>query len=233
MFIVGFYDDLYNADFKLKFFLQIVVAKILIDQGLVISNFHGLFGLNEVSWVIAQLSTIFTFLVVVNAINFIDGTDGLAISQVSKTILIIEFFSIQNTMLSPLGFLIIASFIPLYYLNFKREEKVFLGDSGSLFLGTLIMIYLLFVLNGDYQFKNGFSINKVIFSVFVVLYPLVDLLRVFILRLMKGKSPFLPDNNHIHHWFLKLFNGKHFHSLISIMIIELFIIALITKLLKN
>ena len=62
MFIVGVYDDFYNADFKLKFLLQIIVAKIIIDQGYVISNYHGLFGLYEVPWLLAQLSTVFVFL---------------------------------------------------------------------------------------------------------------------------------------------------------------------------
>ena len=70
MFIVGVYDDLYKADFKLKFLLQIIVAKILIDQGYVISNYHGLFGLYQVPWILAQLSTVFVFLLIVNSINF-------------------------------------------------------------------------------------------------------------------------------------------------------------------
>ena len=89
MFVIGVYDDLYNADFKLKFLMQIIVAKIIIDQGYLISNYHGLFGLYEVPWLLAQVSTIFVFLVVVNAINFIDGIDGLAITIVIKIILII------------------------------------------------------------------------------------------------------------------------------------------------
>ena len=76
MFIVGVYDDFYNADFKLKFLLQIIVAKILIDQGLVINNFHGIFGIYSIGNVPSQLFTIFVFLVIVNAINFIDGIDG-------------------------------------------------------------------------------------------------------------------------------------------------------------
>ena len=85
MFIVGVYDDFYHADFKLKFLLQIIVAKIIIDQGYVISNYHGLFGLYEVPWLLAQLSTVFVFLVIINAINFIDGIDGLAITEVINT----------------------------------------------------------------------------------------------------------------------------------------------------
>ena len=92
MFIVGVYDDFYNADFKLKFFLQIIVAKILIDQGFLIDHFHGILGLQEIPRLASQFFTVFVFLVIVNAINFIDGIDGLAITELVKVILIIELF---------------------------------------------------------------------------------------------------------------------------------------------
>ncbi|MDA8644754.1 undecaprenyl/decaprenyl-phosphate alpha-N-acetylglucosaminyl 1-phosphate transferase, partial [Flavobacteriaceae bacterium] len=153
MFVIGFYDDLYNADFKLKFLLQIIVAKILIDQGYVISNYHGLFGLYEVPWLLAQASTVFVFLVVVNAINFIDGIDGLAITEVIKIILVLEFFSAGLTALAPLGLLIVSSILPLYYFNFKKKRKVFLGDGGSMLLGTLVMIYTLQTLSQNFNFS--------------------------------------------------------------------------------
>ena len=203
MFIIGVYDDFYNADFKLKFFLQIIVAKILIDQGYVISNYHGLFGLYEVPRLLAQLSTVFVFLVVVNAINFIDGIDGLAITEVIKTLVLIELFSSSFTSLFPIGALVIASLIPLYFFNFKKKRKVFLGDGGSMLLGTLIMIYLLDILGPDYRLNSDYQLNKVLFSVLVVLYPLVDLLRVFILRIKDGQSPFVADQRHIHHYIFK------------------------------
>jgi len=199
MFLIGVYDDLYNADFKLKFLLQIVVAKILIDQGYVISNYHGLFGLYEVPWLLAQASTVFVFLVVVNAINFIDGIDGLAITEVFKIILIFEFFSEGLSSLAPLGLLTIACLIPLYYFNFKKKRKVFLGDGGSMLLGTLIMIYILQTLSKNYKFANDFHLNKTLFVLIVLIYPLFDLLRVFVLRIKDGNSPFVADNRHIHH----------------------------------
>jgi len=199
MFLIGVYDDLYNADFKLKFLLQIVVAKILIDQGYVISNYHGLFGLYEVPWLLAQASTVFVFLVVVNAINFIDGIDGLAITEVFKIILIFEFFSEGLSSLAPLGLLTIACLIPLYYFNFKKKRKVFLGDGGSMLLGTLIMIYILQTLSKNYKFANDFHLNKTLFVLIVLIYPLFDLLRVFVLRIKDGNSPFVADNRHVHH----------------------------------
>ena len=203
MFIIGVYDDLYNADFKLKFLLQIIVAKILIDQGYVISNYHGLFGLYEVPWLLAQVSTVFVFLVVVNAINFIDGIDGLAITEVIKIILVFEFFCNGLTALAPLGLLIITSILPLYYFNFKKKRKVFLGDGGSMLLGSLTMVYVLYGLGNNYFFKQELIINKTLFAVLVLLYPLSDLLRVFVLRLKDGKSPFIADQRHIHHFLSK------------------------------
>jgi UDP-N-acetylmuramyl pentapeptide phosphotransferase/UDP-N-acetylglucosamine-1-phosphate transferase len=215
MFIVGVYDDFYRADFKLKFLLQIIVAKILIDQGYVISNYYGLFGLYEVPWLLAQISTVFVFLVIVNAINFIDGIDGLAISEVIKTILIIEFLSLGYTKLSSMGFIVIFSLLPLYYFNFKRKSKVFLGDGGSLLLGSIIAIYIFYLLGEEFIFDSKWVLNKTLFSILVIIYPLSDLLRVFIIRAKNGVSPFKPDKNHIHH----LLNSKTKSHIIATSVI--------------
>ena len=226
MFVIGVYDDLYNADFKLKFLLQIIVAKILIDQGYVISNYHGLFGLNEVPWLLAQASTVFVFLVVFNAINFIDGIDGLAITEVIKIIAVFEFFSSGPSALAPFGLLIITSILPLYYFNFKKKRKVFLGDGGSMLLGTLTMVYVLYGLGNNYSFGQELIMNKTLFVVIALLYPLFDLLRVFILRVKKGKSPFRPDQSHIHHIGLKLTSFNHI-IVLSIITIELLVLLML------
>jgi UDP-N-acetylmuramyl pentapeptide phosphotransferase/UDP-N-acetylglucosamine-1-phosphate transferase len=203
MFVVGVYDDFYNADFKLKFFLQIIVAKILIDQGFVIDNFHGVLGLYEIPRLASQIFTVFVFLVIVNAINFIDGIDGLAITEAIKVIILVEFFSLQSTPLFSLGVITILSLLPLYYFNFKKDYKVFLGDAGSLFLGTLIATYIFYVLGTEYTLKPSFSSNKPLLAMSLIAYPLLDLLRVFIIRIRNKKSPFSPDQNHLHHLLVK------------------------------
>ncbi len=224
MFIVGVYDDFYNADFKLKFFLQIIVAKILIDQGFVIDNFHGVLGLNEIPRLASQIFTVFVFLVIVNAINFIDGIDGLAITEAIKVILLVEFFSVQSTALFSLGVITVLSLLPLYYFNFKKDYKVFLGDAGSLFLGTLIAIYLFYTLGSDYTLKPTFLANKPLITMSLIVYPLVDLLRVFIIRIRNKRSPFSPDQNHLHHL---LFKKGYPHFLIVIIIQSLSLLFLI------
>ncbi|MDG2372165.1 MAG: MraY family glycosyltransferase [Flavobacteriaceae bacterium] len=213
MFIIGVYDDFYNADFKLKFFIQIIVAKMIIDQGLVIDNFYGVLGLNEIPRIAAQLFTIFVFLVIVNSINFIDGIDGLALTEVFKIILLFEFFHSGNSNLFALGSLTLASLLPLYFYNFKSTNKVFLGDAGSLFLGALIAIYTFYFLGPDYNLD--FAFNKPLLSILILLFPLIDLLRVFIIRIKNKKSPFRPDNNHLHHILL---NKRISHFKISLIL---------------
>ena len=226
MFIVGVYDDFYNADFKLKFLLQIVVAKILIDNGFIIDHFHGVLGLQEIPRIASQVFTVFVFLVIVNAINFIDGIDGMAITETIKVIILVEIFSLIDTPIYLLGILVTLSCLPLYYLNFKKENKVFLGDAGSLLFGTLIAIYLFQVLDSEYTFKESYQINKPLLTMSLIIYPLVDLLRIFIIRISNKKSPFSPDQNHIHHLLLKK-GYSHFKVVLIIQFVSLVFLAII------
>ena len=131
--LIGLYDDVYNLDFKLKFIFQIIAAKIIIDSGLIIDNFHGLFGIYEINRASAQILTIFIICSIINSINFIDGIDGLAASIVIFFISSYEFFSKYDTELNYLSIMIICSLIPFLFYNFRKNHKIFLGDSGSLF----------------------------------------------------------------------------------------------------
>ena len=78
-----------------------------------------------------------------------------------------------------------------------------MGDAGSLLLGTVITIYLFHVLGPNYNLRPEFKMNKPLLAITVIIYPLLDLLRVFIIRIAQKKSPFHPDQNHLHHLLLK------------------------------
>ena len=80
--LIGLYDDINNIDYKLKFIFQIIAAKIIIDNGLIIDNLHGVIGIYELSRLASQLLTIFLIVAIINSINFIDGIDGLALSVI-------------------------------------------------------------------------------------------------------------------------------------------------------
>ncbi|MDC1391983.1 hypothetical protein N8334_01420 [Flavobacteriaceae bacterium] len=149
------------------------------------NNYCGLFGLYEIPYLLAQLTTIFVFVVLVNAFNFIDGIDGLAISFAIFSILGFEYLN-ESSLLTLLNTIFIGGSIPLYYFNFKKENKIFLGDAGSLFLGSLIALNLFHYLDIDQRVING---NRVLLSVAVLFYPLIDLLRVFIIRISRKNHP--------------------------------------------
>lgn len=227
MLVVGLYDDIYKLDFMLKFIFQIIVAKIIIDNGLIIDNLHGIFGVFELSRILGQLFTMFIIVAIINSINFIDGIDGLAISVITLFLLSFELFSATSSDMFFLTLIILGSVIPLYFFNFRGKNKVFLGDSGSLFLGTVVSIYVLKILSQDYSIKPEYDLNKVIFVISILSYPIFDIIRIFFLRLYQKKSPFLPDKQHIHHLILGK-TQKHY-STTSIIIISSLIFTILIQ----
>ena len=224
--VVGLYDDVNGVDFKLKFIFQIIAAKIIIDNGLIIDNLHGLFGVYELSRITAQLLTIFIIVAIINSINFIDGIDGLAITTVILFIIGFEFFASDPTSFTNLSTILIGSLVPIYYFNFRKKNKVFLGDSGSLLLGGVISMYVIRILTNNYIIKPEFDIHKILFVISILFYPIIDIIRVFFLRLIKGKSPFLADKNHIHHIILKK-TKNHFTTTLFISCLTIFAMLLI------
>tara|TARA_B100001750_G_C15371433_1_gene527512 strand:+ start:26 stop:958 length:933 start_codon:yes stop_codon:yes gene_type:complete len=200
--IVGLYDDIYSVDFKLKFLFQIIAAKIIIDNGLIIDNIHGILGIYELNRIVAQLLTIFIIVAIINAINFIDGIDGLAISIIAVFIILFEFFALNISPFYNVSLIIISALLPLYYFNFRKSNKVFLGDAGSLFLGGIVSIYVVYILNNEYLIKPIYDIHKILFVLSILVYPIIDIIRIFCVRIYNKKSPFIPDKNHIHHLIL-------------------------------
>ena len=199
LFIIGVYDDLYQADFKLKFLMQLIVAKILIDQGHVITTFHGFLGIYEIPWIVSQLVTGIAFIVIVNAYNFIDGIDGLAISETLKNLCFFLYLFPSNDQFYIISYILLFVCIPFYYFNLKRRKKVFLGDAGSLFLGGINIVLLLHLFNPSVKINSPNEINRILLTFALLIYPLIDLVRVVIIRLKNKKSPFTADQNHLHH----------------------------------
>lgn len=231
MVLVGLYDDIYKVDFKLKFIFQIIAAKIIIDNGYSIENLHGFLGVYELGRIFSQILTIFIIIAIINAFNFIDGLDGLAISVFITFILSYEFFSKFNTSFTSLSYILIIAIVPLYYFNFRKKKKVFLGDSGSLFLGGLVSVYVVDILSVNYIIKPIFDVHKLVFIISILSYPIIDLIRVFFLRIYKGSSPFIADKNHIHHFLVSKF--KNHFSVVTIIILFTTLTTLITQLLIN
>mgnify|MGYP001203142758 CR=1 FL=1 len=204
LFTIGLYDDIYQVDFKLKFIFQLIAAKILIDQGIYIESLNGFFGIYEIPYMISQALSIFIIVFIINATNFSDGIDGLAISEVIKCLLICLLYNYTSSLkgYSFIFLITLISIIPLYFFNFKKNYKVFLGDSGSLLLGGVVSVSIIY-LNNIIGESGVSKIN--IFWIFIMCYsyPIIDSSYVILKRLINKKSPFVADQSHLHHALMR------------------------------
>ena len=232
---IGFFDDLFDVYYVEKFALQVFAGIILIQSDVYINNFHGIFGLNEISDLTAYIISLFVFLVITNSLNLIDGIDGLAGLISLKFFIAISFilyfsdgnlysFAVNKESMLAYSLTIIGALIGFLIFNFKTYKKVFLGDFGSLLIGSIITYFIFSILHSGNQVITDNWVNRSLISVLLLIYPLTDTLRVYILRAKSGNSPFLPDRRHLHH---KLIDKGYSHAIASILIAFLSISVLI------
>ena len=199
--IVGFYDDLNELPSFVKLLLQIFIFFIIsFGDNSLINSFHGVLGIYELSYFESLLFSLFVFIVIVNAINLVDGIDGLSGSLTLFFLIITSYFYFESNY--HYSYLVVAfcfSLSVFLFFNYSERKKIFLGDTGSLGLGLCVAVLSLGYLNTDHPTYNLFPINQPLFVVLMIAYPLLDVIRVFILRIYNGKSFMMADRNHIHH----------------------------------
>ena len=229
LFFIGIKDDILIISARKKFIAQVICALILIiPGGIRFTNLHGILGLYEIDYIFSVLITLLAIVSIINATNQVDGIDGLAasIGIFSSIIFGIKFLITFNEDYAILCMAIIGSLLAFLWFNvYGSTNKIFLGDTGSLILGLLIAVLVIqyneFALTTTPQ-EISFS---PVFSLAILATPLADMIRVFTIRIYKGKSPFAPDMNHIHHRLLKL-GFSHFNSTLIIVFTNGFIITL-------
>jgi UDP-N-acetylmuramyl pentapeptide phosphotransferase/UDP-N-acetylglucosamine-1-phosphate transferase len=188
-----------------KFIGQIIAASILIHLGGIrFDSMHGLFGIEGVSEGFGLALSYLTIIVVINSFNLIDGVDGLASSLGILSMLVfgIYFFIINQQAYALLSFSMAGSLVAFLIFN-HQPARIFMGDSGSLMIGLLnsfLVIKFINVANSPLVAVPVQSAVAVGFAILMV--PLLDTLRVFSIRIFKGRSPFTPDRNHVHHLLL-------------------------------
>jgi UDP-GlcNAc:undecaprenyl-phosphate GlcNAc-1-phosphate transferase len=213
IFFLGVKDDILILSARKKFLGQLAAAAIIIHLGNIrIDSMHGLLGLYQVPDAVGLVLSYTTIIVVVNAFNLIDGVDGLAASLgiISTAIFGAYFFFAGMEAYSLMAFAMASSLGAFLVYNY-HPARIFMGDSGSLLLGLVNSILVIkFITAADSpasQLPLG-SAAALGFSILIV--PLLDTLRVFSIRIAKGRSPFAPDRNHIHHLLLdRGFNHKY------------------------
>jgi UDP-N-acetylmuramyl pentapeptide phosphotransferase/UDP-N-acetylglucosamine-1-phosphate transferase len=168
---------------------------------------------------------------IINALNLIDGIDGLAgvISIVIFSSFGTLFLFLERYFLSSICIVLIGSIIAFLRFNVSNEKKIFMGDTGSMLLGFIISILTLRIiaLPNERLTELNFPLQNIPFLIFsFISIPILDLLRVFIIRIFAGKSPFEADRNHFHHLIIDLFKWSHFKTSLFIGFINLLIILI-------
>jgi UDP-N-acetylmuramyl pentapeptide phosphotransferase/UDP-N-acetylglucosamine-1-phosphate transferase len=205
IFFLGLKDDILIISPIKKFIGQVLAAFIIIYYGgIQIHSMNGFLGVYQLPEMFSLLLTYFAVIVVINSFNLIDGIDGLAgsLGLISTTIFGIYFLNVNMLPYAVIAFSLAGSLLAFLIFNFQ-PAKIFMGDTGSLLVGTINAILVIKFINVAGTEEVSFRITSspaVGFTILMV--PLLDTLRVFGIRIFHRRSPFSPDRNHIHHLLL-------------------------------
>lgn len=223
LYLTGIADDLVGVRYRQKFGVQIISASLFPLSGLWINDFYGLFGCSTLSFWFGFPFTILTVVFITNAINLIDGIDGLASGLSSVALMVFGFLFIEKGLwiYSMLAFSTLGVLIPFFYYNVfgsaEHARKIFMGDTGSLTLGYILSFLAIKYSQNTDLIPTIQGAIVIAFSTLII--PSFDVIRVVMVRIYNKRNPFEPDKNHIHHKFLAMgFNARQ--TMILILLIS-------------
>ena len=228
MMCVGLIDDMKDLKPNTKFLTQIAAISILIFCcDMKIDNLHGVLGIHEISDYISIPLTIFACVGLINAMNLIDGIDGLSsgYSIAAGTLFCLyEYYQGKHTN-SLIAISMIGALLPFFGYNvFGKKNKMFIGDSGSHFLGILFCLLTLNTIHSNADADATNNSGCIAFSLAVMAHPVMDTLRVMIMRICNGNSPFKADKTHLHHAIISC-GFTHLKTTLMIIFLNLLVVA--------
>jgi UDP-GlcNAc:undecaprenyl-phosphate GlcNAc-1-phosphate transferase len=206
IYLVGLKDDVIIITPLAKLLGQLAAVFIVVYKGGIrIDSLHGIFGVQELPYVVSLLLTYFAFILIINAFNLIDGVDGLAgtLGIVSSLIFGIYFYFAHDTLYAVMGLSLVGGLSAFLLFNYT-PAKIFMGDTGSMLIGLVNAILVLhFIKVADAPGAVLPVVSAPIIGCAILSVPLFDTVRVFTIRIfLHRRSPFSPDRNHIHHLLL-------------------------------
>ncbi|MCU0339620.1 MAG: undecaprenyl/decaprenyl-phosphate alpha-N-acetylglucosaminyl 1-phosphate transferase [Spirosomaceae bacterium] len=226
LFFLGLKDDILILDPNKKLLIQVLaVSTLVLLGGLKVDNLFGIFGWFEIPDLVSIPFTIFIFIALINAINLIDGVDGLAggIAFIAGLSFGTWFLLNHHFSMACMAFSLSGALLGFLRFNFSKTSKIFMGDTGSLILGFMLAFFAVkFIrLNVTYRHDADAFFNAPVLAVMLLIVPIFDTLRVFLVRILNRKSPFKADRNHFHHILLD--NGlTHFQTSFSLWSVTIF-----------
>ena len=218
---VGIRDDIFELNPFVKLFLQVLaVGLFVVMDELIIRDLFGFLGVYDLPSGFDYAFTFFIGVFMINSFNLCDGIDGLA-AMMGIVMLVgygIIFYVIGDTLFLSFSVILIGGLFSFLRHNLRHKNKVFMGDTGSLFLGYVFYLFTMYIVTSDSAILAVMLPEKylVILAVLVVYtIPILDSGSVFFSRVWRKKSPFSPDNSHVHHLVLAFAKS---HALSSIII---------------
>ncbi len=227
--IIGVTDDIKTLSPKIRVLIETLVTYMFITgTDLFIADFNTLWGIEGLPIWAGYFISIFAGVGILNAMNLLDGVDGLCsgFAFVASVVFAGLFFKLYSPRLGCIGVVCAASILPFFFHNvFGRKSKMFLGDGGSLLLGLMMIIFVFsaFSNNSPALRLAGNGVGSVAIVLAVMSVPVFDTLRVMFSRILHGCSPFLPDNNHLHHDFIKL-GFSHLATTVCMVSLDLLVL---------
>lgn len=226
LYIIGIADDLIGVSYKWKFVAQIMVACLLPLGGLWINDLYGVFFLVKLPFWFGMPLTVFAVVLIINAINLIDGLDGLCSGLVAVGCLVLGgLFAFYAAWIHALlAFITTGILISFFYYNVfgqsKRRRRIFMGDTGSMTLGyTMAFLTISFAMNNSHI--KPFSEGALVVAFSTLIVPVFDVIRVIIVRWFNKQPLFKADRSHLHHKLLRA-GFSHKSAMLSIVGLSLF-----------
>ena len=225
MLYMGAIDDLIGLSAVKRLLIEVcVVLGLIMSSGGCIDTFRGMWGIGALSWWIAVPLTIFAGVGIINAINMIDGVNGLSsgICMTCSVLFGVAFIRILDWSNAVLAFSMAAALMPFFVHNvFGSKSRMFIGDAGTMVMGILMTWFTISTLRAPAMTEYYTPIvrtNMVAMCLAILSVPVFDTLRVMIMRMLKGYSPFKADMTHLHHAFIQIGVSHSITALIEILI---------------
>lgn len=231
MLYIGAMDDIMGLTPRARFVIEIMtVTGLIYASGGCIDTFHGLWGIQSFSWWMAVPLTVFAGVGIINAVNMVDGVNGLSstLCMLCSIFFGMVFVRSGDVANATLAFTVVAALLPFMLHNiFGLRSRMFIGDAGTMVLGILLTWFTMCLLRSDSPiayYDAAAGINMIAFALAVLCVPIFDTVRVMTMRVAKKKSPFHPDKTHLHHVFVNV-GVSHFITTVTEVLIMLMVMG--------
>lgn len=232
MLYIGAMDDVMGLSPTVRFVIEILtVLGLICTSGGCIDTFHGLWGIGQFSWWLAVPLTVFAGVGIINAVNMIDGVNGLSSSlcmlcSIFYGTVFVRSGDVANAMLA---FCMAAALFPFMIHNiFGERSRMFIGDAGTMVMGILLTWFTMCLLRSDspiVYYDKATGVNMIAFALAVLCVPVFDTIRVMVMRIAKKQSPFHPDKTHLHHVLINIGVSHVITTLIELIILIVTVVS--------